>query len=301
MAEWTEAERYLLEHIRSGDQAAWAQLVERYQGRLLAFARRRAPRHADPEDLVQDTFLQFLRGIASFRGQASVETFLFLILRRRIIEMLRGKKLAACNLPDSPSDDSSTIDIPAADASASWYVGRDEQRDAAKTALAAALKPLVQSLQEELNFRDLQILEMLFYAQRPNREIASSLGVGAEHIAMVKHRWLKAVRSRVEASDQSWASVDSGGLDPAALDSLLSEVWEDQRPSCPKRSTVGGYLLKTLDEPWQNYIAFHLESLGCAYCKASLDDLDKQTRVDPEKLRDRIMQSTIGFFRHTTR
>ena len=210
--------------------------------------------------------------------------------------MLRGKKLAACNLPDSPSDDSSTIDIPAPDASASWYVGRDEQRDAAKVALAEALKPLVRSLQEELNFRDLQILEMLFYAQRPNREIASQLAVGAEHIAMVKHRWLKAVRARVESSDQTWSS-----LDPAALDSLLSEVWEDQRPSCPKRSTVGGYLLKTLDEPWQKYIAFHVDSLGCAYCRASLDDLDKQTRLDPAKLRDRIMQSTIGFFRHTTR
>jgi RNA polymerase sigma factor (sigma-70 family) len=296
MAEWTEAERYLLEHIRSGDQAAWAQLVERYQGRLLAFARRRAPRHADPEDLVQDTFLQFLRGLASFRGQASVETFLFLILRRRIIEMLRGKKLTACNLPDSSGDDSSALELPAPDASASWYVGRDEQRDAAKIALADALKPLVHSLQAELNFRDLQILEMLFYAQRPNREIAGTLGVGAEHVAMVKHRWLKAVRARVESMDQSWSS-----LDPAALDSLLSEVWEDQRPSCPKRSTVGGYLLKTLDEPWQNYVAFHVESLGCAYCRASLDDLDKQTRVEPAKLRDRIMQSTIGFFRHTTR
>ena len=296
MAEWTEAERYLLEHIRSGDQAAWSQLVERYQGRLLAFARRRAPRHADPEDLVQDTFLQFLRGIAGFRGQASVETFLFLILRRRIIEMLRGKKLAACNLPDSPSDDSSAIDLPAADASASWYVGRDEQRETAKVALAEALKPLVKSLQEELNFRDLQILELLFYAQRPNREIAAKLSVSAEHIAMVKHRWLKAVRARVDANDQSWSSAEA-----AALDSLLSEVWEDQRPSCPKRSTVGGYLLKTLDEPWQNYVAFHVESLGCAYCRASLDDLDKQTRLDPAKLRDRIMQSTIGFFRQATR
>src|SRR5665213_2116000 len=78
-----------------------------------------------------------------------------------------------------------------------------------------------------------------------------------------------------------WSST--AGSKPSALDSLLSEVWEDQRPSCPKRSTVGGYLLKTLDEPWQNYVTFHVESLGCAYCRASLDDLDKQTCLDPAK------------------
>ena len=39
MAEWTEAERYLLEQIRQGNQDAWSQLVERYQGRLHAYVR----------------------------------------------------------------------------------------------------------------------------------------------------------------------------------------------------------------------------------------------------------------------
>src|SRR4051794_2722348 len=103
MAEWTEAERYLLEQIRTGSQEAWSQLVERYQGRLLAFARRRAPKSADPEDLVQDTFLLFLRDLPAYRGQASVETYLFLILRRRIIELLRVRRMNPCQLPSDSS------------------------------------------------------------------------------------------------------------------------------------------------------------------------------------------------------
>ena len=316
MPEWTEAERYLLEQIRLGNQEAWSQLVERYQGRLVAFARRRAPRGTDPEDLVQDTFLLFLRGLANYRGQASVETYLFLILRRRIIELLRLKRLSACQLPESSDSHeagggptaaaaaAAAAALVAPDATASWYARREEQRDAAHAALASALRTLVASLQADVNFRELQILELLFYAQRPNREIAAKLGVGAEHVAMVKHRWLKQVRERVAPLLRSTKKAGGGADDDddeapvvEALDSLLTETWEDERPSCPKRSTIGGYLLRSLDEPWQAYVAFHLDAVGCSFCRANLEDLQKQTAQDPRTLRHRILQSTVGFFR----
>ena len=298
MPEWTEAERYLLEQVRRGSQDAWSQLVERYQGRLLAFARRRVPRGIDSEDLVQDTFLLFLRGLAEYRGQASVETYLFLILRRRIIELHRGKKASVCQLPDATEGSEEPPAIAASDPTASWYVRQSEQRDAARTALATALGSLVGSLQNDLNFRDLQILEMLFYAQRTNRDIAKALGVEADHVALVKHRWLKQIRERVGPMLKHRLG-ESEESSPAteAFDSLLTEVWEDGRLSCPKRSTIGGFLLGTLDGPWHSYVDFHVNSLGCAFCRANLDDLQKQTARDPRDLRHRILQSTVGFFR----
>lgn len=293
MPEWTEAERYLLERVRQGNQEAWSQLVERFQGRLLAFARRRAPKGADAEDLVQDTFLLFLKGLAGYRGQASVETYLFLILRRRIIELLRVRRMSVCQLPDSTSGESGASDIAGPDKSASWYIRRDEQREAAHAALARAIHALVENLHVDLNFRDLQILECLFYAQWPNRNIAAALKLNAEHVAMVKHRWLKQVRERVAPM----LSAAESSADAGAFDSLLTEVWEDQRPSCPKRTTIGGYVLGTLDEPWQKYVGFHLDTLGCSFCRANYEDLQKQTRQDPQALRHRILQSTVGFFK----
>jgi len=298
MAEWTEAERYLLEQIRQGNQDAWSQLVERFQGRLLAFARRRAPRGTEAEDLVQDTFLLFLRGLGGYRGQASVETYLFLILRRRIIELLRVRRLPVCQIPPG-GEEAEPSNVPAAsDQTASWYARRDEDRDIARTALAAALGVVVRSLQSDLNFLDLRMLELLFYGQWPNRRIAATLNVGAEHVAMVKHRWLRQIRQRMDELSGHALGAAAGALPAAdALDSLLTDVWEDQRPSCPKRSTIGGYLLNTLDEPWHAYVAFHLDTLGCSLCRANLEDLQKQTRQDPGVLRNRILQSTVGFLR----
>ena len=309
MGEPTQAEQYLLDQVRRGSQEAWAQLVERYQGRLISFARRRLAPGADPEDLVQETFMRFLRGLKDFRGQASVETYLFMILRRQLIEVFRGRKAGSVRLngpaaygggsgsgagelavePTSPSD------------TPSGYAQRDERRHAARAALTTALRGLVGSLQAELNFRDLQVLEMVFYAQRPNRDIAAALGVRPEHVALVKHRWLKQARERViplyrhHLGDRH----DQEPPDAAALDSLLTELWEDERLSCPKRSTIAGYLLRTLDDPWQQYVEFHLNTLGCASCQANLDDLQKQTAQDRRALRDRILQSTVGFFRKT--
>src|SRR5215213_4621908 len=173
MAEWTEAERYLLEQIRRGDSEAWAQLVQRYQGRLVAFARSRHLSDADAEDLVQETFVHFLRGLPAFRAQASVETYLFVILRRRVVEHFRGRRLGACSLsdPGGGSDDGSgpapSSGLAGAEPTASWYVRRDEARGAARDALSAALRALLEGMKEpsDPDFRDLQIVEMLFYAQ----------------------------------------------------------------------------------------------------------------------------------------
>ena len=274
----------MLDEVRRGSGEAWSQLVDRYQGRLLAYSRRRVPRGTDAEDLVQDTFLQFLRGINNFRQEASLETFLFVILRRRLAEVHRGRKISACDLAEQDS-------LAGPDPTASRYARRGEQRQAAREALSDALASLVNRMHKKLDFRDLQIVELLFYAQRSNQQIAHQLNADPAHVALLKHRWIKELRDHVahRARKIPWD-------DPAALDCLMTQTWEEQRPSCPKRSTIGGFLLGTLDDGWQHYVDFHINALGCSFCRASLDDLRMQTQHGSDSLRRKIMQSTVGFF-----
>src|SRR5437667_1617075 len=169
MAELTEGDRYLLQQISRGDAEGWSQLVRTYQGRLLAFARSRLARKEEAEDLVQDTFIAFLEGIGKFRENASVETFLFTILRHKIIDFFRGKQMRTCFLQEVLESRSPDSDRPAQMAgsqpTASWYARRDEQGDLLRRALSNALDELTERLKKSENFRDLQIIEMLFYAQ----------------------------------------------------------------------------------------------------------------------------------------
>jgi RNA polymerase sigma factor (sigma-70 family) len=288
MTQWTDAERFLLERVRQRDGDAWAQLVARYEGRLVAFARARGVGAADAEDFVQDAFLHLLRGLEAYRGEASLETYLFLLLRRRIVEWLRGRRVHACLAGE---DSAAGQPMPAAPVgTASSYVRRAEELDQDRSALAAAIAALVEDFRRDANFRDLQLVEMLFYAQMRNNAIAGIMGLDEKYVALLKHRWIKQLRAQI---DQAASSGDAGGAE-----SLLSEVWEEYRPSCPKRSTLGGYLLGTLEAPWHAYVEFHVQKLGCRFCSANLDDIRKETAAEPaaDQFRNRVMQSSAGFF-----
>src|SRR5437016_14233549 len=138
MTQWTEAERFLLERVRQRDGDAWAQLVARYEGRLIAFARGRGVSGADAEDFVQDAFLHLLRGLDAFRGEASLETYLFLLLRRRIVEWFRGRRVHACLAGEEEAGDQR----PARDATASSYARQAEQLNRDRAALAGAIGSL---------------------------------------------------------------------------------------------------------------------------------------------------------------
>ncbi len=146
---------------------------------------------------------------------------------------------------------------------------------------------------------------MLFFAQLRNRDIATIAGVAENHVAVLKHRALKQIRVHVEDHDarrrERDPAVTAGGGDEGTddpPDALLSEIWQEQRLNCVKRSTIGSFLLGTLEEPWAGYVAFHLDRLGCRFCRANLDDLRRQTADDGgNRLRERILQSTVGFLR----
>jgi RNA polymerase sigma factor (sigma-70 family) len=292
----SDADRYLLERVRQSDGEAWSQLVAKFQGRLLAFARAQRVREADAEDYVQDTFLRFLRGLDGYRGDASLETYLFLLLRRRIIDAVRGPRVHACAAGEDEDGAGGADERASADPSASWYVRRDEARERERAALAQSMVALVETLRQALNFRDLQLVEMLFYAQMRNETIAGITGLDNKYVGLLKHRWIKQLRSRVATVMKGGGG---GGGNEDREDSLLSEIWEQYRPSCPKRTTLGGYLLGTLDEPWTGYIKFHVETLGCRFCRANLDDLRRETEGAADAFRERVLQSTVGFFRGT--
>lgn len=304
MAESTEADRYLIEKIHQGDPDGWSQLVQRYQGRLLAFARSRIGRRSEAEDLVQDTFVSFLTNLRNFNPELSLETYLFTILRRRVIDQYRGRARRTCFLHETldGSGDSSyhaSEMIGGEEPSASVHALRAEHDEQMRRLLAAGLNGLLGRLRDAENFRDLKILELLFYAQVRNKDAARIMAMDEKQIALIKHRALKEIREHVLAAGGEEVPVEQWASDAPA--SLLTDVWEQRRLTCPKRSTIGRYLLGTLEGAWKQYVEFHVAQLGCHFCQANVEDLRRQSETAPTQLHDRVLQSTIGFFRPESR
>lgn len=75
-----DADVELVRRLRSGDEAAFALLVRRYQAQLLRLATSLVSSRAVAEDVVQETWLGVMRGIEGFEGRASIKTWLFKIL-----------------------------------------------------------------------------------------------------------------------------------------------------------------------------------------------------------------------------
>lgn len=303
MGESTHADRYLLDEIRRGSADGWSELVSRYEGRLTAFARSRLGRSADAEDFVQETFIHFLRGLPRFREDASVETYLFTILRRKLIDWFRGQKLRACSLsdqldPKSGEPDLRASQIPAADPTASWHVRHDEQLAINKRALADALNALLDRCKQADNLRDVRVAEMLFYGQLRNKDVAAVAKIDEKHVALIKHRFLNEVRAHIAGrAVASGATLNDLEGNAELIESLLTETWEDERLTCPKRSTLGRHLLGTLDPAWADLVEFHVNRLGCRFCQANLEDLKRDASPPSPMLREKILHSTIGFFR----
>ena len=73
----------LLARLRSGDEAAFGDLVDGLHGRLVALASTFTSSPALAEDIVQETWLGVIRGLRGFEGRSSLRTWIFSILVRR--------------------------------------------------------------------------------------------------------------------------------------------------------------------------------------------------------------------------
>ncbi len=80
----------------------------------------------------------------------------------------------------------------------------------------------------------------------------------------------------------------------------VGEIWRRERLSCPTRHQLGSYLLGALANDLAQYIVFHLETVGCRYCAANLDDLRQANQcstAETAQRRQKFFQSSAGHIR----
>jgi len=78
----------------------------------------------------------------------------------------------------------------------------------------------------------------------------------------------------------------------------LGDIWRRHRLSCPTREQLGNFLLGAVPDALAAYIAFHVEEIGCRFCRANLIDLQSQhATAEPvaSVRRRKIFQSTAGY------
>jgi RNA polymerase sigma-70 factor, ECF subfamily len=95
------AERHLIARAQQGDEAAFAEIFEKYKRRVYSLCLRLSRAPADAEDLTQEVFLLLFRKISTFRGESAFSTWLHRMVTNVAFMHLRKRTWSSVSLDDT--------------------------------------------------------------------------------------------------------------------------------------------------------------------------------------------------------
>lgn len=181
----------LLGRLRSGEAAAFEELVRSAGPRLLAVTRRLLRNEDDARDAVQEAFLSAFRGLSGFDGNCHLLTWLHRIAVNAGLMKLRGRR----RRPEAPIDDL----LPDFDETGHHLTSiepwRPEpllalEREEVRSGVRAAIDRLPDSYRTVLLLRDIEDMS--------TEETAQALGVSENAVKVRLHRARQALRKLLD-------------------------------------------------------------------------------------------------------
>jgi RNA polymerase sigma-70 factor (ECF subfamily) len=175
----------LVASVLRKDRKAAARFVAAHADAVYAYARHRLVPRADlVDDVVQDVFLAALNGLAAFRGQSSLRSWLIGIARHKIEDVYRERLRLPEALDDVDAVERESVSQPPA---------QEQQIDSART------REKVQQVLARMPERYGLILLWRYWEQRSTREMAGAIGTTEKSVertlararAWFKELWLK--------------------------------------------------------------------------------------------------------------
>jgi RNA polymerase sigma-70 factor, ECF subfamily len=194
------ASEFLVEQIRSGSESAWQDLIDRFEGRLSAFVRARLRDSHSVDDVVQETFMGFLRSLPFFDTSRDLESYLFTIAAHKLRDHLRKEGRHPLGLLDDLSSSDGRRDPSGRVRGASSLLASAERLQGEEQRLAAALKAIIEEWQSEGDFTRLKCIELLFVVGWPNKKVADYLGFTEQQVANYKFQIIERLARKTSQS-----------------------------------------------------------------------------------------------------
>ncbi len=173
-------ESSLISSARSGDGAAFTQLVNRYSRKVFRLAKHITQNNEDAEDVLQDTFLKAYEHLGEFQEQSKFYTWIVRITVNESLMKLRKRRAGRIVSLDEPVDTGEEMiarEIAVWDENPEQRYSREEMHEI----LAQAVDGLAPIFRTVFVLRDIDELS--------TEETASALGIS---VPAVKSRLLRA-------------------------------------------------------------------------------------------------------------
>lgn len=185
----------LVSRLRAGDEPAFVELAEKYQGAMLSLARGYVPSRAVAEEAVQDAWLGVLRGIGRFEWRSTFRTWLFrIVVNRAVSAGIRERRSV-------PVDDMEpVVDAARFDAGGTWRVPPEPWTDQAEDkVIAAKISARILIAIDDLPARQRQVVTLRDVNGLSSEEVCRALDISPANQRVLLHRGRGRLRQVVES------------------------------------------------------------------------------------------------------
>ena len=175
-------DRELVQAILAGEGEAFERLYELYSQRIYRFAVKRLGDAVEAEDVVQDTFLELHRCLASWEGRSSLLTWMFGIAHHQLCRRFRKK--TPIGLP---------IELLELAPPVAPEVPGERRLDAVRVISMCA-----DALDEDVSDSQREIFNLYYGESRPTKQIAKDLGKSNQAVKISLFRTRRAMQARLD-------------------------------------------------------------------------------------------------------
>lgn len=179
---------WLIQQIRKGNADAWQTLIDEYEGRLSAFVRLRISDRDAVDDIVQETFLGFVRSLPHYDASRELESYLFTIAAHKIRDHLRknGRHPMALLGDLSPSRAPHEPSASARVRGPSSLLASRERIEGEEKRLSELLRGMLEEWRAKGDYRRIMCMELLFVSGWSNQDVAKKTGLTEQQVANYK-------------------------------------------------------------------------------------------------------------------
>lgn len=204
----------LVQRFNSGDESAFTEIIKRYYPRIRALANQTLHNQADAEEVAQDTFIRAHRGLAKFRGDASLATWLHCIglnlARNRYWFFFRRRR------QDTMSIDQAVVEGSGMSLSGALSDGSCDPRSESMT---SEFNSLIAGCMQQLDASHREILTMRTMLDLSYEEIANNLRIN-----------VGTVKSRIARARESLRALLLRAAPEFSRESAMTDFFETSRP-----------------------------------------------------------------------
>jgi len=197
MAE-TATDAELIARARSGDDGAFAALVDRHERAVAATVIGMLGAGDDADDVGQETFIRFHRALGSFRGDSSLKTYLVHIAMNLSLNALKRRRRSVLRFVsrDNESDDGDPlVDLPEP------RVGPEGDVDTKE------LQLLVRAAVRRLGEKHRAVVVLRMFHEYSTKEAAEILGVPEGTVLSRLSRAMKELESQLRPYVRAGAAL----------------------------------------------------------------------------------------------